>query len=190
MMFHEQLHKQKYIEVYSMQQQFAFEFLKKREFYIPQLKNSHANKCPNHERAYKWMAEQFKKQMGWCPRNPFFWVWFNEKIAEQIRKDEDVCKVKLRIPVDEILISLHRGWQEVLDKQIWNGIGKNRVPLHEWTQEESEEKLESWDKIFVIPKDHQISDLECPLQGVIDRVEPEWILDVTILDQQHKHIRK
>jgi hypothetical protein len=87
----------------------------------------------------------------------------------RIQKKGDKHLVYLRVPVSELLPSMHVGWQHVLwDDQIPNPATRGKPVLEPVTEES---KLASWDSIFDI---HPSADLS-ELQGVMDRIEPEWV---------------
>lgn len=178
MMTYKQLREEKYIDVYSIQEPHALECLKqcleKGEAYIPLLEKSHAKKCKNSKRAYRWMAAQFKKRMGRRPKakDAFFWMSFDEEKKDRAKEQGKKYKIKLFVPTHEILASLYNGWTKVLDNARWNGRSNNAFTAIQPIERTSTRK--SWEDVF--PHDN---DLISDLQGVIDRVKPQWVKEIT-----------
>lgn len=159
-----------HIEIYSIQRKQVVEYLNQNETYIPQMIESHAVKSKSHDKAYKWMATQFKNRMGFPPKNGFFWFSFNEEFLRNRIKLDDEDLLKLIIPVDEILplLHLHRGFEYVLRGYRWNGRNND---LFEQIQPITEEStLNSWEDIFA-NEDDVLTDL----QGVTDNIKTKWI---------------
>jgi hypothetical protein len=171
---YKKLGEQKYIEVHSIQELHVIERLKSGVTYVPSWNKSAA--CDpsikedarlSIESAYLWKLDQFKKRFKRHPQEWLFWVKFEKKSLEESINEQEKEIVTLYVPVDELLISLYSGWNRILLEEYWNGH-KWETPCYPVL---SNVKKQSWECIFNIPDDYLLSGL----QGVLDRVEPEWV---------------
>ena len=168
----------KFIEVYSSQKSHVVDRLKESLTYIPKWNESAA--CdPNigevrrllHESAYLWKMDQFEKRFKRRPRDGLFWVCLDKSSLKIMEKNNPENKlIALNIPVEEILISSLIDWEHVLQHDVWDG---NRWVMT--LQEPSELTRQSWEIIFKIPNNYPLSSL----QGVMDRVEPGWVQEIS-----------
>lgn len=123
--------------------------------------------------AYLWMRSEFETRMKKHVASGLVWLWFGDGLSpgriEGIRRKDDEHLVHLRVPVSEVLLSLHADWQHVLwDDQIPNLATRGKAVLEPVTKES---KLASWNTIFDISPTTDVDEL----QGVVDRIEPEWV---------------
>jgi len=119
-----------------------------------------------------WLVKQFEQRMKWRPRGPLLWCWFeNEALYQKLdgtRKHDDEHLVHLRVPVSELLISLHAGWSKVLlDVQsAWHTAQLMGTEI-----EPPDPAKFGWEgAVFGISDDECVSNL----QASIDRIEPAW----------------
>lgn len=135
-----------------------------------------------HLRAYTWMCEQFGKRMGRTPTTALVWLWFDavetERTLPYMRHHADEHLLHLAVPVSELLVSIHRGWQDVLwDDPIFTPEPGRAMNFAEET------KRASWETIFEIPA----STPTCKLQAVMERIEPEWVREIRVLPPIVRH---
>lgn len=173
-----------YAQVYSIQQQHAYEHLKRvklGEKYIPSVDNSHASKCGDHKRAYQWLAEQFEEQKGYSAEDAFFWVFFDEQTIDDVmpKQSGDLYKVTLCVPISEMLVLLNarHGWESILGNRFWKGRQSDGSTPNNLINDAYIKS--SWEAIFA-----EDDDLITSLQAVIDRVEYEWIKNIEELPNE------
>lgn len=129
----------------------------------------------SHRRAYLWKCAQYVKRMGHRPRGALIWLWFAIRDLDEIRRHDDEHIVHLRVPVAELLVSVHARWQHVLwNSHISDPEARHLPVVREQTRAS---KRASWARIFDVPPEAAMSEL----QAVVDRVEPAWVTRIEAL---------
>jgi len=131
-----------------------------------------------HKRAYFWMASEYRARMGHPLIAAPVWVGFDRENAtqhHQLGPRRTVEKLLvLQVPRTEILISNYAPWESHI---LWGLCLEHNRDYFEFLERmkcrcTGRRRRESWREIFELPP------TDTPLQGVMDRIKPEWLLDV------------